>query len=72
MITVRLTPWRGASETLIALGYVAMDHPGGERLTVLVGERRMTLGDPYSFDGSPECLLALGELGDVQPTNGGT
>jgi hypothetical protein len=44
---------------------LAEEHPGDHRLQILIGARKVDLGDRSLFDASSELLAALQEYGTV-------
>lgn len=71
MIEMRVDPGLEASVSLLAIKEVAWQHPGGHMLRLLlstsVGERRLTLGPDWQYDGSDECMAALSEFATEPP-----
>lgn len=70
MIELTVTPGLGSAQALASIKFLAHDHPGEQELTLVVwtqaGNRRLGLGPMWRYSGSPDCLAALGEFGDVQ------
>lgn len=71
MIELRVDAGLQAASSLAAIKAVAGEHPGGHPLRLLlttsVGERRLTLGPDWGYDGSAECMAALAEFGTEPP-----
>lgn len=70
MIELRVQAGLDAAASLARVKMLAWDHPGAHELAVLVcrGDvvaRRLVLGPDWRFDGSPECVAALSEFGEV-------
>lgn len=65
MIVLRIDP-EAPSTVIGELRLIALRYPGDVPLTVLAGDRQLTLGDAWRYDGQPACLAALGEFGTVE------
>lgn len=74
MIELRVQPGLDAAAGLMQVKQIAWRFPGVERLTILVptsdGERRLDLGPFWTYDGSPACIAALSEFGEVVSPHG--
>lgn len=65
MIELRVPPDLEGTPLITAIALIALRHPGDHELTLLAGQRRLTLGPDWRYDGSPVCMAALGEFGAV-------
>lgn len=70
MIELRVPPGVESAQALGAIKAIAWEHPGEERLTLLVGSRRLELGASWGFSGSEECRAALSEYGELVAPRG--
>ncbi len=50
---------------ITAIKAIASRHPGPIDLMVHVGNSRLRLGPAWRTDGSPACMAALAEFGEV-------
>jgi hypothetical protein len=77
VLHLRIESGLRAALGLSAIKLLAAEHPGEEELVLLIrgaaGERRLALGPLWRYSGSPECLAALQEYGELveQPYGGG-
>lgn len=68
MIALVVEPGLAAARSLTRIKSLAWDHPGEHRLRIVVGEQRIDLGELWTYDGSPACMAALEEFGQVART----
>lgn len=63
MIELRVEPGLDAAVGLLAVKQLAWEHPGEHELTILVGQRRLKLGEAWTYSGDEACIAALSEFG---------
>jgi hypothetical protein len=70
VIELRVEPGIEAARALLAVKMLSWDHGGTHELQMVAakpsgGELRLTLGDEWRYSGTPQCLAALAEFGEV-------
>lgn len=71
MIELRVEGGPSAALALSRIKQTAWDHPGNQQLVVVVPALskpepvRLALGPAWRYSGSPQCLAALSEFGEV-------
>lgn len=70
MIELRVEPGIEAASALAQVKTLAWEHQGAHELQLLArrvdgSDLRLTLGTAWLYSGSPQCLAALAEFGEV-------